>query len=188
MGAGEYRDLCQRLAALEQENRGAPLICVTSEPVAQLYEGGAPQWEPDGMTDEDDEEVAGVVEAAVAAEGRHAEAAAAGAAAEVQGGRVLQEGEEVRWGPAAQSEQREGGQGPGRADAAPSSRSSSSQQQEPLAPAPSGQEWQAVSRAGEVAAVVVPGAGRAGGAPLEQQQQRSPMAGERQPSKGWEIV
>eukprot|EP00887_Chlorella_sp_A99_P003505 scaffold7.g3505.t1 len=149
---GEFQDLCRRLAELEQQSRGAPLVCVTTHPAAPPgYDGGAASWEPDELSDEEEDEEE--EEEEEEGEGERVE-------------RCGDEGARQHGGEAAD-------------EAAPSPR----------------QEWQAVGRGGEVAAVAdaeppaEPGGGPGGGSGQQRHEApRSPLTTQRSQSRGWEIV
>ena len=79
--AGEYRDLCSRLAALEAQSRGAPLVSVSDSEAQQEYDppGGAAGWESD-ETEEGSGEEGGGGEGAAGSLGLPAAEAAGGRA------------------------------------------------------------------------------------------------------------
>ncbi|KAI3434857.1 hypothetical protein D9Q98_002911 [Chlorella vulgaris] len=78
----EYRDLCRRLAALEKQSGGAPLVCVTTEAAAAARYAAHEEsgWEPDELSSscglsEEEEEVVGEAEARAASQAEAAQRA-----------------------------------------------------------------------------------------------------------------
>lgn len=57
INAGEYHDLCDRLADLERRSGRAPLLCVTAAdvPPAREYDAEGAAWVPDEMSEEGEE-------------------------------------------------------------------------------------------------------------------------------------